>query len=191
MWEEGNDRFLAVQTSQGSRKRGDASGTGESYPLFPLLSFVPRVHSNADSSLSLSPSLSTGKQKVGRKSFIACLPHRNCCIKRPRAKKPCDRPWSSPVVTSLPRGGARITHVFVPRGVEGVEGRGGEETFFSQVDARVRTVYCFPFRNSARSVLSCALTCDKQTAFPWNCTRFEGSIFTVFFLPLSLSFLSL
>lgn len=107
-------------------EEGRCVWNGESYPLFPLLSFVPRVHSNADSSLSLSlsPSLSTGKQKVGRKSFIACLPHRNCCIKRPRAKKPCDRPWSSPVVTSLPRGGARITHVFVPRGVEG---RGGGE----------------------------------------------------------------
>lgn len=85
-------------------------------------------------------------------------------------------------VTSLPRGGARITHVFCAAGRERGRG-GGEETFFSQVDARVRTVYCFPFRYSG--ALSCALTCDKQTAFPWNCTRFEGSIFTVF--PFSFS----
>lgn len=134
---------------------------------FPLLSFVPRAYSNADSSppLSLSLSLSVhGKQKVGRKSFIACLPHRNCCIKRPRAKKPCDRPWS-PGNEFTSRRRKNNTRFCAEVGRR--RGRRGEETFFSQVDARVRTVYCFPFRNSARSVgpPSCALTCDKQTAF--------------------------
>lgn len=60
--------------------------------------------------------------------------------------------------------------------------------FFGKWMGRVRTVYCFPFRNSAPRSLSSsrALACDKQTAFPWNCTRFQGSIFSVFLFNLSL-----
>ena len=84
------------------------------------------------------------KIKVGRKSFIACLPHRNCCIKRPWTKNRCARRWWNRPVTSLPRGSARITDVVaapVPK------------HFFRQVDGAAWEPFTvFPFEIALRAL---------------------------------------
>lgn len=111
-------------------------------PSCHSFSFSPAVSSSCSvlRFCSLEYSRFLRKIKVGRKSFIACLPHRNCCIKRPRTKNRATARGTA--VTSLPRGSARITDVFVAP----------SKHFFAS-GRRVRTVYCFPFRNSGRALL--------------------------------------
>ena len=83
------------------------------------------------------------KIKVGRKSFIACLPHRNCCIKRPWTKNRCRPSVVVPPVTSLPRGSARITDVFCSS---------SPETFFSASGwAAWEPFTVFPFEIALRA----------------------------------------
>lgn len=123
----GNDRFLAAQTSRGSRKRGDASGTG-SHPLPPFIIRSTRVFERRQlsPSLSFSLSLSTGNKKSGERVLSrVCLIVIAVSSGHERKNRAIVR--GAPV-TSLPRGGARITHVFVWRWGGG--GGGGERKHF-------------------------------------------------------------
>lgn len=143
------DRFSQCKhTSLATERERESRG--------PLSFYTPVPSSPSCHSFSFSPAVSSScsvlrfcsleysrflrKIKVGRKSFIACLPHRNCCIKRPRTKNRATARGTA--VTSLPRGSARITDVFVV----------SSKHFFAS-GRRVRTVYCFPFRNSGRALL--------------------------------------
>lgn len=148
IWETGVRPVLAVQTHESSNRERESLGPLSFYtPLHPSpschsFSFSPVVSSSCSvlRFCSLEYSRFLRKIKVGRKSFIACLPHRNCCIKRPRTKNRATARGTA--VTSLPRGSARITDVFVVP----------SKHFFAS-GRRVRTVYCFPFRNSGRALL--------------------------------------
>ena len=122
IWETGVRPVLALQTHEPrNRERESPVSFSLSLPLCVCVCvWVVRV---------LCACVEYGrflrKIKVGRKSFIACLPHRNCCIKRPWTKNRCRPSVVVPPVTSLPRGSARITDVFAAP---------APKHFFRQVD---------------------------------------------------------